>query len=107
MGYCLLRIGNLLLEKQSRSDECFVDCVEGFWETTIRKRRDASSRQCYSKRRTERLKTPDAKTEQADHELGPTNSRYFSKNPKLALRSQELSGPKSNGSADATGTGSG
>ena len=28
----------------------------------IRKRRDASSRQCYSKRRTEKLKSPDAQT---------------------------------------------
>ena len=31
----------------------------------VGKSRDASPRQCYSKRLTERLKTPDAKTEQA------------------------------------------
>ena len=62
-AYCLVRIGNLLPSKQSRSDECFVDYVAGFLETMIRKRRDAPSRQCYSKRRTEKLKTPDVKTE--------------------------------------------
>ena len=37
--------------KQSRCHKCFVDCVE---------ERDASSRQSYSKRRTETLKSPDA-----------------------------------------------
>jgi len=46
----------------SRSDECFVDYVEGFLETMIGKKCDASSRQCYSKRRTAKLKTPHAKT---------------------------------------------
>src|SRR5688572_12496197 len=61
---------SLTLER-SRSDECFVDYVEGFWETMIRKRCDASSRQRYSKRRTEKLKSPDPQTEHAIKSFGP------------------------------------
>ena len=41
--HALVRIGHLLAWKQLRSDECFVDYVEGFLETMIRKRRDASA----------------------------------------------------------------
>jgi len=53
-----------------------VKCSDdGDAETMIGKRRlgksrDASPRQCYSKRLTERLRTPDAKTEQAITSLG-------------------------------------
>ena len=49
---------------------------------------DTSSRQCYSKRRTEKLITPDAKTERPVRSLGRPYSRYFPKNPKLPLRSR-------------------
>jgi len=47
--------------------ECSDDCDA---ETMIGKRRDASPRQGYSERRTEKLITPHAKTERAITSLG-------------------------------------
>ena len=70
--------------RKSRSDECFVDYVDGFLETMIRERRDASSRQCYSKRRTEKLKTPDAQTERSVRSLGRSNL-YIPEEPNIAI----------------------
>jgi len=53
---------------------------DGDAETMIGKRRDVSPRQCDSKRLTEILKTPHAKTEQVITTLA--YFRYFLKNPK-------------------------
>jgi len=62
-----------------------VDCVGEFLETMIRKRRDASSRQWYSKRRTEKLKTPDAKTERPNRGFMSADYQYFPKSYFLDL----------------------
>ena len=47
-------------------------------------RRGPSSRQSYSKRRTDKLRSPDAQTEQTICSFRPIYSRYFRKHPVLA-----------------------